>query len=85
MYNISELSSMSDEQLKGVAEAMGLTKIDLANRESAVYEILDQQALNSVATAKNRKQPSDKPKGNRLLKLLKKSLSPLAKSPLTCL
>ena len=65
MYNISELSSMSDEQLKGVAEAMGLTKIDLANRESAVYEILDQQALNSVATAKNRKQPSDKPKAKR--------------------
>jgi len=65
MYNISELSSMSDELLKGVAEAVGLTKFNLADRESTVYEILDQQALNSVATAKNRNQASDKPKAKR--------------------
>ncbi|MCM1401638.1 MAG: transcription termination factor Rho [Bacteroides sp.] len=57
---------MTDPQLKEVADSMGLKKINLANRESVVYEILDQQAINSVATAAEKKKAaSDKPKGKR--------------------
>ncbi|MDE5685028.1 MAG: transcription termination factor Rho [Paramuribaculum sp.] len=66
MYNISDLQSMSDEQLKEVAEGMGLKKVNLSDKESVVYDILDQQAINSVATAaKSRKTQSDKPKSKR--------------------
>ncbi|MDE6099672.1 MAG: transcription termination factor Rho [Paramuribaculum sp.] len=66
MYNISDLQSMSDEQLKEVAEGMGLKKVNLSDKESVVYDILDQQAINSVATAaKSRKAQSDKPKPKR--------------------
>ena len=56
---------MSDEQLKEVADNMGLNKLNLTDRETAVYEILDQQAINSVATAQTRKATSDKPKSKR--------------------
>lgn len=57
---------MSDEQLKEVAEGMGLKKVNLSDKESVVYDILDQQAINSVATAaKSRKTQSDKPKSKR--------------------
>ena len=55
---------MSDEQLKEVADNMGLNKLNLTDRETAVYEILDQQAINSVATAQTRKATSDKPSRN---------------------
>lgn len=57
---------MSDEQLKEVAEGMGLKKVNLSDKESVVYDILDQQAINSVSTAaKSRKTQSDKPKAKR--------------------
>ncbi len=66
MYNISELNSMSDVQLKDVADSMGLKKINMADRESVVYEILDQQAINSVSTvAQNKKANNDNPKPKR--------------------
>ena len=57
MYNITELHDMPDEQLKAVAESMGIKKINLSDREGLVYTILDQQAAISAATttAKRRK------------------------------
>ena len=49
MYNITDLDNMPDEQLKSVAEEMGIKKIDLDHREDLVYSILDQQAINKAA------------------------------------
>ena len=57
MYNITELNDMPDEQLKAVAEGMGLKKIDLSDKEALIYRILDQQAIDRAAatTAKRKK------------------------------
>lgn len=59
MYNIIELNSMPDEQLKGVAEELGLKKIDLTKKEELVYRILDQQAIAGAASTaeKQRREP----------------------------
>lgn len=66
MYNITELNAMSDEQLRDIAAATGIKKIDLTDREATVYEILDQQAINTSAEASaSRKATSDKPKARR--------------------
>ncbi len=65
MYNISDLGAMSDDELKGVAESMGLKKINIADRDDTMYKILDQQAIDMAANAteKKRRQPKDvKPK-----------------------
>lgn len=50
MYNIHDLHAMTDEQLKGVAESMGMKKIDLNDKDNLVYSILDQQAENAAAS-----------------------------------
>ncbi len=65
MYNISDLGAMSDDELKGVAESMGLKKINIADRDDTMYKILDQQAIDMAANATERKrrQPKEaKPK-----------------------
>lgn len=49
MYNISELSAMTDDQLKEVAESMGMKKFSPDRRESVIYDILDEQAIQSAA------------------------------------
>lgn len=56
MYNISDLSDMSDDQLKGIAESMGLKKINIADRDDTVYKILDQQAVDMAANATVKKR-----------------------------
>ena len=53
MYNISELEEMADEQLKAVAEGMGLKKADPAKKEELIYRILDQQAVDLATAAPN--------------------------------
>lgn len=55
MYNISELQDMSDDQLREVAEGMGI-KIDPAQKEEAVYAILDHQADQSAASDTERRK-----------------------------
>lgn len=61
MYNISDLSAMSDEQLIDVANSMGIKKVNIADRDDVVYKILDQQAIDLAANATDRKrrQPKD--------------------------
>lgn len=59
MYNITELESMDDAALKGVAESLGVKNIDIENRQEMVYEILDQQAI-SKAAADAAKPPKKK-------------------------
>ncbi len=52
---------MPDEQLKSVAEGLGLKKIDLSKKEELVYRVLDQQAIVDAAssTEKKRRQMKD--------------------------
>lgn len=51
MYNINDLNSMSDEQLRSVAENMGIKKIDLNKKEELVFRMLDQQAIDGASQA----------------------------------
>ncbi len=65
MYNIADLNAMADNELKSIAESMGLKKIDLSQRDDLVYSILDQQAIDHAANAANaaeRKPRQTKPK-----------------------
>lgn len=45
MYNINDLNSMSEADLKALASSMGLKKIDSYEKDDLVYQILDQQAI----------------------------------------
>lgn len=60
MYNLSELYDMDDSRLREVAESIGIKKINLDDKETLVYEILDKQAVDvasaSAATASAGKQ-----------------------------
>lgn len=56
MYNISDLNSMSDTELKSVAENMGIKKIDLNKKDELIYQILDQQAIDMAANASEKKR-----------------------------
>ncbi len=64
MYNISELNAMPIEQLKSIAESMGLKKVDINDKDATVYRILDQQAIDmaTAATEKKRKTSDKIPK-----------------------
>lgn len=65
MYNISDLNAMSDDKLRSVAEAMGLKKIDITQKEDLIYRILDQQAIDSAASAaeKASREPRNRRQG----------------------
>lgn len=45
MYNILELKDKSLEDLKVIAQEMGIKKIDASEKDDLVYKILDQQAI----------------------------------------
>ena len=85
MYNISDLESFPEEQLKQIASGMGLKKIDKLGKEQLVYSILDQQAVDLAANAP---EPSDaprkrgpKPKKDRQENRPKQQAAPKADSP----
>ena len=65
-YTIEGLNSMTDEQLRDIAQEMGMKKVDKIDRGTLVYDILDQDAIQSAATIveKSRRQPA-KPKKER--------------------
>lgn len=50
-YTITALQEMSDDEIKNIAESMGIKKVNPANREDNIYKILDQQAINLAANA----------------------------------
>ena len=67
MYNIADLNAMSDDQLKSIAEQMGMKRSDSMDKDSTIYAILDQQAINAAATGsmpakkkKTAKEPRNK-------------------------
>ena len=45
MYNIEELTAMNDDQLREVAQNLGIKKVDKIDKESLVFHVLDQQAI----------------------------------------
>lgn len=63
MYNIDELTAMSDDQLKSVAESLGLKNSNPAQKQETIYDILDKQAEVHAASPerKPKKQPKEKP------------------------
>lgn len=65
MYTINDLKEMPEEQLKGIAESMGLKKVNTADKDSMVYDILDQQAINAAATVTERGSRQPKERGRR--------------------
>lgn len=63
MYNITDLNSMADAELKQAAEALGIKKIDLSKRQELIYQILDEQAIAGAASkAAARKKADEEPK-----------------------
>ena len=60
MYNIADLNAMSPEQLKDIASSMGLKKVDINDKNSLVFGILDKQAEDMVASAAEKKRNSAK-------------------------
>lgn len=67
MYNISDLEEMAEDQLKAIAENMGLKKTNGSDKESIIYRILDQQAidLSANAPAAPEKKRGRKPKNQQ--------------------
>ncbi len=73
MYNIDELTAMSDDQLKSVADTLGLKNSNPAQKQDLIYDILDKQAEVHAATPERNnkikkqqkdKQPKAKKQGN---------------------
>ena len=71
MYNIEELNSKEESELKAIAESMGIKKINSIAKDDLVYKILDQQAIDSSKASvakgngekkKRAKKPSEKQK-----------------------
>ncbi|MCQ2288618.1 MAG: transcription termination factor Rho [Muribaculaceae bacterium] len=64
MYNIDELNSMGEEQLRDLAKSMGLKKINAIPAGDLVFQILDQQAIAEAAAASDA-QPAPKKRTSR--------------------
>lgn len=73
MYNISDLEEMADDQLQAIAENMGLKKTSPSDKESLIYRILDQQAIDLSANAP---APVEKKRGRK-----PKAQQPESKAP----
>jgi len=60
MYSFNDLNEMSEQQLREVARSMGLLKVDTADVQDLVYQVLDHQAIDEAAKA-----PEPAPKRKR--------------------
>ena len=76
MYNINQLNEMSDDQLRELARSMGIKRVDSAEHDNLVYQVLDIQAENEAANApeparrrrERIRQPAAKANGNEVTK-----------------
>ena len=76
MYNINQLNEMSDAQLRELAKSMGVKRVETADHDDLVYQLLDHQAETEAANApepvKRRRerirQPAAKANGNEVTK-----------------
>lgn len=60
MYNISDLNAMSNQELKTIAESMGLKKIDPSKKDELIYRILDEQAISMASASSEKKKRVEK-------------------------
>lgn len=70
MYNINELNSMEEAELRKLAEEMGMKKVESADTESMIYHILDNQAITSAKehatkVSESKKTKEKKPKSKK--------------------
>ena len=66
MYTITELNSKTQPELKAIAESMGLKTKDNDSFDDLVYQILDQQAIDSAKSQANTpKKRGPKPKAKK--------------------
>lgn len=69
MYNIAELNSKDELELKSIAESMGLKKLNSIDKDELIYRILDQQAIDSskasVAKSSDKKKKTKKSSENK--------------------
>ena len=76
MYNINQLSAMSDEQLRELGKSMGIKRVDSFSHDDLVYQVLDHQAeleaANTPEPTRRRRerirQPAAKANGNEVIK-----------------
>jgi len=76
MYNIDQLTEMSETQLRELAKSMGIKKADSLDVNDLIYDVLDQQAeteaANTPEPGKRRRerirQPAAKANGNEVTK-----------------
>ena len=76
MYNIDQLNKMSDEQLRELAKSMGIKRVDSADHDDLIYQVLDMQAETEAANApeptrrrrERIRQPAAKANGNEVTK-----------------
>ena len=62
MFNREQLTEMSDADLVAVAENLGIKKVDLNNKDSIIYNIIDAQASRSAAEDSAKRGGDDAPK-----------------------
>jgi len=68
MYNISDLNTMPEQQLREIGKSMGMKNVDKVDRDEVVYHILDQQAIETAASgasAAKRRKSTREPKANK--------------------
>lgn len=64
-YNITELSNKSIDELREIAQEIGLSSEGVSDKKGLIYEILDQQALTVAGTATVKRKPG-RPRKNPL-------------------
>ena len=81
MYNISDLSAMGEQELKTIAESMGLKKIDPSKKDELIYRILDEQAIAMATTtvAEKKSRATKEPKAKKEKKSTESKKEPKTK------
>ena len=64
MYIYEELKVMGEDQLKSIAQSMGISKVDKLDKEALVYEVIDKQAVD----ASNKPEPEKRRRGRKSTK-----------------
>ena len=81
MYNISDLNAMGEQELKTIAESMGLKKIDPSKKDELIYRILDEQAIAMATTtvAEKKSRTTKEPKAKKEKKSTESKKEPKTK------
>lgn len=69
MYDIMQLSQMSQEELLDIAAQMQLTKVKSLSHQDLVYRILDEQAIRGASVPIRKEKPAREKRDNRTRKV----------------